>query len=149
MKTPKLYFYDAGLASHLLGIRTARHLHQHPLRGALFETWVVSEIVKARVHRGLSPSLYHYRDRKGREVDVVLERDGGLVAVEIKSARTIASDFFASLERFASGLGASERFAPVEPVLVYGGTVAQQRTRSRVLPWSTLHRHDWCRSGRP
>ena len=148
VKTPKLHFYDAGLACHLLGIRTPRHLRDHPLRGAIFESWVVSEIAKARIHRGLPAGLYHYRDRKGAEVDAVLERDGGLVAVEIKSARTVASDFLAALEAFASTFAAPGRHGRVEQVLVYGGEDAQQRTRARVLPWSQLHRHDWV-GGRP
>lgn len=74
VKTPKLHFYDAGLLSFLLGIRNADQLREHPLRGAVFETWVISEILKARAHRGLPPSLTFFRDRKGTEVDAVIER---------------------------------------------------------------------------
>jgi hypothetical protein len=85
VKVPKLHFYDAGLLCYLLGILNPDQLRQHPLRGAVFETWVVSEIAKARLHRGLSPSLFHYRDRKGDEIDAVLDRGDGLVAVEAKS----------------------------------------------------------------
>ncbi len=143
VKTPKLHFYDSGLLCSLLGIRTPDHLREHPLRGAIFETWVVSEILKARAHRGLAPALSFFRDRKGAEVDVVLETGRGLVAVETKSARTVARDFFAGLEAFASRVGSGRRGGPLRQVLVYGGDDRQQRTGVTVLPWSMMDRYDW------
>ena len=73
VKMPKLYFHDTGLACWLLGIREARQLRTHPLRGALFETWVVSEVLKHRTHRGRSGGLSFYRDRNGAELDLVIE----------------------------------------------------------------------------
>src|SRR5207302_1267549 len=69
VKTPKLHFYDTGLVSYLLGIRSPDELRAHPLRGPIFESWVASEVVKARVHRGLPPNLFFFRDRKGAELD--------------------------------------------------------------------------------
>ena len=78
VKMPKLYFHDTGLACWLLGIREPRQLRAHPLRGALFETWVVSEVLKhrTRTHRGESGGLSFYRDRNGAELDLVIdERD--------------------------------------------------------------------------
>ncbi|MBK7875278.1 MAG: DUF4143 domain-containing protein [Planctomycetes bacterium] len=74
MKAPKLYLHDTGLPCWLLGIRDSESLRHHALCGAVFESWVASEIVKARRNRGLQPDLLHYRDRGGMEVDLVLER---------------------------------------------------------------------------
>jgi len=147
-KSPKLYFYDSGLLCYLLGIRRAEDLRLHPLRGPVFESWVVSEILKARVHRGLPPDLSFYRDHKGTEVDLVLETGIRLVAVEIKSGQTVASDAFASLEAFAHG-AARARLAPgrIESVLVYGGDEGQRRTNATVLPWSRIDAVDWIRRG--
>jgi uncharacterized protein len=77
VKSPKLYFYDSGLAASLLRIESPRQLQGHPLRGALFETWVVSEIAKAHFHRGRRPQLSFYGERTRLEIDLVLERGGG------------------------------------------------------------------------
>lgn len=143
VKTPKLYFYDTGLLCYLLGIREPEQLRTHPLRGAIFETWVASEILKARAHRGLSPSLLFFRDRKGTEVDLLVERGDALIAVEAKSSRTVAGDFFDGLTKFA-GLAASQKRMPaLRQVLLYAGEQRQERTGVTVLPWSKLHDFDW------
>lgn len=137
-KSPKLYFYDTGLLAWLLGIRRPEDLTVHPLRGAIVENWVVSEIVKARVHRSLEPSLAFYRDQSGREVDLVLEEGARTVLVEVKSGKTIASDFFDGLEGVAAILGSNP-----ERVLVYGGDARQSRSNVTVLPWSEVAGHPW------
>jgi predicted AAA+ superfamily ATPase len=134
VKTPKLHFFDTGIVCYLLGIRSADQLREHPLRGAIFETWVASEIYKARVHRGLAAGLGFFRDRKGNEVDVVVELGRELLAVEIKSGQTIADDFFAGLRTFAA-LGAAARpRRRTRGVLVYGGDTAQDRADGTVVP---------------
>lgn len=143
VKTPKLHFYDSGLLCFLLGIRTADQLAAHPLRGAIFETWVVAEILKARVHRGLLPNLLFFRDRKGAEVDAVLESGHQLLAIETKSGQTVADDFFASLATFEQLVSTGRRSRPLQQVLVYGGTQRQKRTRLEVLPWSMIDDYDW------
>lgn len=75
IKTPKLHFVDSGLACYLLGIHSPGQLRDHPLRGAIFETWVASEILKSRTHRGLSPSLSFFRGRfLGRPGDLHVGR---------------------------------------------------------------------------
>jgi uncharacterized protein len=143
VKAPKLHFYDTGLLCNLLGILNPDQLRLHPLRGAVFETWVVSEIAKARLHRGLPLSLSHYRDRKGDEIDVVLDRGDGLVAVEAKSGQTIATDFFPPLARFDGSIGQQRRQRPVVRVLAYGGDRSEQRDDCRVLPWNRIKDFDW------
>ena len=67
--------YATGLVCYLLGIRSSEQLRDHPLRGFVFETWVASEVVKSRLNAGQTPALSFFRDRRGREVDVV--EDGG------------------------------------------------------------------------
>ncbi len=143
IKTPKLHFVDSGIACYLLGIRSADQLRDHPLRGAIFETWVVSEILKARVHRGLPPNLCFFRDRKGAEVDAVVELGRELLAVEAKSGQTVAEDFFTGLQNFASLVAASRPRREVRSFVVYGGTDPQRRTAATVVPWSKLDRVDW------
>ena len=89
VKMPKLYFWDTGLACRLLGIRTAEQVFQHPLRGAIFETWVVSDFLKAALHRGQRPQMTFYRDRKGKEIDIVVESPLGVTLIEVKSTTSV------------------------------------------------------------
>ncbi len=99
IKTPKLYFCDPGLAAWLLGVRRPEHLVAHPHRGALFENWVVTECIKARLNRGLRPDLHFLRDKEGHEIDIVVETaPGEIQAVEVKSGATVAGDFLAGLD---------------------------------------------------
>jgi len=77
-------------------------LREHPLRGAVFETWVASEILKSRLHRGLQLSLSFYRDRKGAEVDLAVELGRSVLAVETKSGQTVAADYFTGLKAFVA-----------------------------------------------
>ncbi|HRZ98726.1 MAG TPA: ATP-binding protein, partial [Paludibacter sp.] len=100
VKTPKLYFYDVGLASYLLGIENTKHVETHPLRGSLFENMVVLELLKKRYNAGLDNNLYFYRDNHGNEVDV-LQEDGYKVNLyEIKSAETFTPHFIKGLDYF-------------------------------------------------
>ena len=143
IKTPKLHFLDSGLVCYLLGIRSPDQLRDHPLRGGVFETWVASEILKARTHRGLQKNLTFYRDRKGTEVDLVVEIGPQLLAVETKSGQTVAGDFFSGIESFAS-LVASSRLRPTtRGFVVYGGDLRQSRSSATVVPWSRLDQCRW------
>ncbi len=91
VKTPKLYFADSGLAAFMLGVRTEEMLQESPFRGALFEGLVASELLKARLNRGLERNLYYFRDRQGLEVDFIIDTGGGraLTFIEAKAARTV------------------------------------------------------------
>ncbi len=98
VKTPKLYFYDVGLASYLLGIENVSHIETHPLRGALFENMVILELLKKRFNAGLDNNLYFYRDNHGNEVDVLQESGYQLNLFEIKSSQTYTSHFLKGLD---------------------------------------------------
>lgn len=102
VKTPKLYFVDTGLAASLLGIAEASQLTLHPLRGALFETLIVGEFLKARYNVGRPSNLYFWRDNVGLEVDLLLETPEALHPVEIKSTATVRSDLFAGLRKWCA-----------------------------------------------
>lgn len=135
LKTPKLYFCDPGLAGWFLGIRQASHVTAHPQRGALFENWVMTELLKAQANRGFRPALQFLRDKQGHEVDALVETGPGtLQAVEVKSGETIVSEFFAGLDYWRARLpGVS-----LTPWLIHGGASRQKREKATVLPWFDL-----------
>ena len=141
VKMPKLHFYDSGLACWLLGIRTPEQLRSHPLRGAIFESWVVSEIVKHRTNAGETRGLSFYRDRDGAEIDLVIESPDKITLVEAKSAQTASTSLFAGARRVRRHLAGDDR--PCDAVVAYGGDEAQQRTDGRLVPWHELHEVAW------
>jgi len=93
IKSPKLYFYDTGLASYLLGIERLEQLSRDPLRGGLFENLAIIELLKKRFNAGLDHNLFFYRDSNGNEVDVLYKKADAFKAFEIKSAETYSVDF--------------------------------------------------------
>ncbi len=144
VKTPKLYFFDTGLLCWALGIQSPAQLITHPLRGAIFECWVVSEILKHHTHRGLTPRLSFFRDQKGHECDLVIEQGDRLTAVEIKSGQTVASDVFAALARVVDDLRAGPGGTmPVAPVVVHAGSDSHARTAAHQLSWRDVDRFKW------
>lgn len=136
VKTPKLYFIDTGLACWLLGIRDETVLALHPLRGELFENWVVSEFLKARYHAGLPTDLYFWRDNNGVEADLVFEVGTQLQVVEIKSGQTVTTDYIKAGQR--SGAFADKTELTETPWLVYGGEDHYVRSGVKVMGWRQL-----------
>lgn len=143
VKAPKLHFVDSGLVCQLLGIRSSDQLRTHPLRGPIFESWVAAEIAKARVHRGVPHGLHHLRETRGVEVDVIVDAGTRLLGVEVKSAATLAGDFFRGLETFGRHLADRREAGEASLRLVYGGDQAQRRGGVEVVPWEGLHTRDW------
>jgi hypothetical protein len=143
-KSPKLHFYDTGLAAHLLGIRTRDELAYHPLRGALFENWVVTEVLKWRWNRGLPTDLAYYRDARGTEIDLVVEKALDPIAVEIKAGRTSGFDVhaaFASFDATVRAVPGSTR--SLERRVVYGGERSVGVEGIQHVPWGSVDRVDW------
>ena len=97
IKSPKLYFLDTGLLCYLLQIRSPEDLYHRAERGAVFESFVVSEFHKNFTHRGEQPGIHFWRDAAGHEVDIIIDMGDRLIPVETKSAQTVASDFFDGL----------------------------------------------------
>ncbi|WP_423929126.1 ATP-binding protein [Candidatus Palauibacter sp.] len=130
-KRPRLHFLDPGLVCYLLGIEDAATLERHPLRGAIFESFVVAELVKASAARRRDPNLYFWRDATGHEIDILINAGSRLIPVEVKSGRTVPPDAISSLQWWTS--------IPSNPnqggVLVHGGTEDFDLGGVRILPW--------------
>lgn len=134
VKTPKLYFYDTGLACALLNLRSTEDINRHFAKGALFENFVINEVLKNHLHRNIHPSQYFWHASNSHEIDLLLHKGGRLLPVEIKSSRTLNPHFFDGLQYFQNLSGA----APEDSYLVYGGETQQQRSVATVLGWRNL-----------
>lgn len=135
VKTPKLYFYDTGLACALLGIRSAMQVNTHYLRGALFENLVINEFVKTSLHRGQEPILSFWRDKTGLEIDLVRYCGEETEVYEIKSSATYSSDFFKNLSKWSKLSGAT----PEQCHVIYDGEMDLTTTEGHVHAWKTLN----------
>ena len=134
IKSPKLYFVDTGLLSFLLGIRSAEEFRYHALRGAIFESFVFSELYKSFLNHGQVPEIYFWHDVKGHEVDFIIDRGFRMLPIEVKSGETLVSDSFKGLKYYHKLAGdKSER-----PVLIYGGNENYIRNDIQVLSWQSL-----------
>jgi predicted AAA+ superfamily ATPase len=132
IKTPKLYFYDTGLVSSLLGIRSAQELASSHFRGPLFESLIVSDFYKQYYNLGLTPPLYFWRDHNGRiEVDLLVDRGTSLIPIEIKSGETIVRDFFEPIQKWS----AMADHNPEDAYIIYGGESTQKRSTGTVIHW--------------
>ncbi len=133
LKTPKIYFYDTGLAAYLLDIASPRALSISPFRGPLFENFVLTELLKTRFNRGLRSNLFFWQDSNGREVDVLLQSAKGLFPIEIKSGQTPQSDFFKNI-RYLNELTQTTGGA-----VLYGGDESYERANGHhLLSWRSL-----------
>ncbi|MBU1168509.1 MAG: ATP-binding protein [Proteobacteria bacterium] len=136
VKSPKLYFFDVGLASFLLGIESKTQISRDPLRGHLFENMVIAEAFKFRFNRGKRSNIYFYRDSKGNEVDLVFSYASDLFPIEIKSGMTLTRDYFKGLNHFK---GLYENRMPKGSGLVYGGDEQQNRSDVSIVPFSRVN----------
>lgn len=137
VKRPKLYFYDTALVCYLLGIRNTSQLTTHPLRGAIFEGMVVTELIKKRTNAGLEINLFYWRDKTGHEIDIIIDEGGKLLPIEIKSGKTIINEFFKNIE-YWSNLSKSNK-----AILLYAGEQNQKRTDGKeILNWRSIINHD-------
>jgi uncharacterized protein len=134
IKMPKLYFTDTGIVCYLLNIASAEQLMTHHAIGAIFENYVVIELLKQRLNKGLSSNLYFWRDNHGNEIDLLAETSNGIVSIEIKSAKTYNTDFSKGL-RYWQNLSNQ----PSEKsYIVYGGDFTQDTNAGQLLSWKKL-----------
>jgi len=134
IKSPKLYFLDTGLLSYLLRIRSAEDLQIHALYGSIFESFVISELLKNYMNRGEEHAIYFWRDSTGNEIDVIIDEGDNLIPLEIKAGQTVTSDFFKGI-RFWRKLSADNE---KRAALVYGGDETYIRSETYVYPWSVI-----------
>lgn len=142
-KAPKLHFVDTGVVCSLLGIRSSEQLVTHPLRGAIFESWVASEVLKARLHRRRAADLFHLREARGVEIDLVVEAADRIIGVEVKSGATVTADFFRGGRELPELVARVGDGRTADPLLVYGGEAPQERSGVRVVPWHAVGETDW------
>ncbi|MBI5023462.1 MAG: ATP-binding protein [Candidatus Omnitrophica bacterium] len=133
IKSPKLYFIDVGLAAFLLDIQDETHLQNHPLRGALFETFVITEILKKRFNHVQINNMYYFRDNVGNEVDVLMDMGSEIMPVEIKSGQTVADEFFRGLDYYR-GLNPAVK----QSWLIYGGDKFYREDKHNVCPYDKI-----------
>lgn len=134
IKSPKVYFYDTGLVAHLLGIDSLKEMKTHYARGALFENFVIAEIMKTKFNKRLSVKPYFWRDSNGNEIDLLLDEGSCLKLVEIKAGISFKTDF-------ARGLGywdSLDTKVPVKKFVVYAGERGQTIKDYQLLPWMKL-----------
>lgn len=132
VKKPKIYFYDVGLLSYLLGIKNKEHLNSHYLKGAIFETLIMSEFMKSNFNRALNLRFYFWRDQSDREVDLIIEDGANVKSVEIKSSKTIRDDFFRNLKYWDQLTKNSNSF------VVYTGENEFKMEKVKIVNWKNI-----------
>ena len=136
VKTPKLYFYDTGLACSLLEIQNAEQISTHFLRGGLFENLVINEFIKEEYNKGAEPNLTFWRDSTGNEIDLLRTEGGKQYAYEIKSGATYSPDFFKGISKWAKLSGAT----PDQCFAIYNGDREMKTSLGEVLSWKNSKR---------
>ncbi len=137
VKRPKLYFYDTSIVCSLLGIRNAAQLKNHPLRGAIFEGMVITELLKKRTNAGMQVNLSFWRDKTGREIDIIVDNGNTQFPIEIKSGKTIHDEFLKNIEYWKSMTGLKKG------LVLYAGKENQKRSKGTdILNWRELSKLD-------
>lgn len=132
IKSSKIYFIDVGLATYLLGIETVDQLERDPLRGGLIENLIVLELIKFRLNKGLDPNLYYFRDTHGHEIDIIFQKAGKLIPIEIKAAQTFNKEFLKNLYFFKDI--AKNRYE--KGFLIYTGKEQQRMDSFKVVNYT-------------
>jgi len=134
-KSPKLYFYDVGLAAALMDVDAQIIIKKRDIYGALFENMIIVDIIKNFNAHAMRPTLTFFRDSNQNEIDLIVEVGGKTIPIEIKASETMTDKFFATLSWFLE-----ETHSDQKPIVVYGGDQAQTRSRGTVIAWTQLHR---------
>lgn len=135
VKSPKLYFTDTGLVCHLLGINSGTTLQNHPLRGEIFETYVVSEVLKHYQNLGQNPGLYFLKEKSGMEIDLIIDHGIDQILIEIKSGTTINAAWLKTLQNIPW-----EAKSIKSKLLVYGGKDSYSASAIRMTPYNDISR---------
>mgnify|MGYP005840297159 CR=1 FL=1 len=132
VKSPKLYFYDTGLACSLLNIKTQDEFLNSHFKGALVENFIISECFKNNKNKQLGQQFYYWRDNKGVEIDLLVELADRITPIEIKSAQTYTKDFSKNLKKFIS-------YSAIDKgIILYDGSAEFKGSdKIEVMHWST------------
>ncbi|NGX39124.1 MAG: hypothetical protein KR126chlam1_00445 [Chlamydiae bacterium] len=132
IKSPKIYFLDPGLLCFLLRIKKEEDLRFHPQIGGIFETFVISELIKSYYHHDQAPPLYFWQELAGQEIDVMIDQGQSLLfPIEIKSSSTLSQKFFDNLNNWLD----MKENPQTKGCLIYGGKEWQKRKNIQVIPW--------------
>jgi len=136
VKSPKLYFYDTGVACSLLGLHDENQVNLHYLKGALFENLIINEFIKRNFHRGENYQPYFWQDSHGKEIDCLLIAGEKITPVEIKSSKTMSTSYFDNLKSWR----ASVNLPQGQSYVVYGGDESMQTSAGTFVSWRQLER---------
>jgi predicted AAA+ superfamily ATPase len=136
VKSPKLYFYDTGVACSLLGIREQEQVNTHYMKGSLFENLILNEFIKRSFNRGENRQPYYWQDNHGKEIDCLLVNGERVTAVEIKSGKTMSTSYFDNLKYWHSLAALPED----QGYVVYGGEQSMQTGAGTLISWRNLDR---------
>ncbi len=136
IKSPKLYFYDTGLACALLDINEEETLNHDKMRGHLFENMIITDFIKQRFNSGKANDLSFYRDSNGNEIDLLIPNKNNFTALEIKSSSTYHTDFQKGFKSI------SETLAPklTNKVIVYTGDLENLSSDIKLINWQNVHK---------
>ena len=134
VKSPKLYFYDTGLACSLLGIESAKQIDTHYLRGGLFENMIINEFIKQSWNAGKQEDMRFWRDSQGNEIDLLVYNNAQVDAYEIKSGQTLSTDYFKGLTKWSGLSGVSTEHLHV----IYGGDTCLQTSKGKLVSWEKI-----------
>jgi predicted AAA+ superfamily ATPase len=133
IKSPKLYFYDTGILCYLLGIKSIEALKRHKAYGSIFENWILTELKKNNANKAINDGMYFFRDSAGNEVDLISEKDGEPLAIEIKSAINHTPSMLQGLKYWQKYMPKSQC------ILIHGGAADELiNDRMSVLPWTSI-----------
>ena len=135
IKSPKLYFYDTGIACSLLKLTNPEMIYTHYLYGSLFENLVISEFIKIQSHSGRQPSVYYWRESNGMEIDCIIEMENNeLLALEIKGGQTFTKDYLKNLRNFAKNQNSQK----IKKAVIYAGEESAMINDVQLIPWRDL-----------
>jgi len=136
VKSPKLFFYDTGVACSLLGIRDQEQVNSHYMKGSLFENLILNEFIKHSFNQGENLQPYYWQDNHGKEIDCLLVNGEKVTAVEIKSGKTMSTSYFDNLKYWQSLAAIPEN----QVYVVYGGDQSMQTNAGSLISWRNLDR---------
>ncbi|OGB84311.1 hypothetical protein A3F66_01950 [candidate division TM6 bacterium RIFCSPHIGHO2_12_FULL_32_22] len=135
IKTPKLFFYDTGIVASLLKLDTLdKIIYETTIKGNMFESLMISEIIKSSYNHDKAPNTYFWRDKTGHEIDCIIDEGTSLLPIEIKFGKTIRDEFFSQLNYWNQLTGSN----PKDGYLVYGGSEHQKRSVGNVISWKDV-----------
>ncbi len=136
VKSPKLYFYDTGVACSLLGIHEEDQVRLHYLKGSLFENLIINEFIKRNFNRGENHQPFFWQDNHGKEIDCLLVVGERVTPIEIKSGKTISTSYFDNLKYWRSLASVPED----QDYVIYGGEQSMQTSAGALISWRNLDR---------